>query len=129
MLKFLGQPPFKKDPLRVLFDVACNSQAETVRIVSSSVVLPVIDRSELYERKSYRELYEIIEKSFLPNPSMPHTNRLVIIGTSGIGKSAFLVYFIARLLVTSTQPPTVEPLYQHSLGTGRCDAITEVIHV
>ena len=34
------------------------------------------------------ELYEYIENSFLPDPLTPKTNRLVIIGTSGIGKSA-----------------------------------------
>ena len=99
VLKFLGQPPTKKDPFGALFGVACNSQKEIERIVSSSGVLPVINKLELYIRKSYIELYKHIEKPFLPD--------FVIIGTSGVGKSTFLVYVITRLLVTSKEPPIV----------------------
>ena len=41
------------DPFRALFDIPCNAQEEIERIMSSSGVLPVINKLELYVRKSY----------------------------------------------------------------------------
>ena len=70
------------------------------RIISSNSVLPLIETKKLYVRESYTDLYKHIKQNlFQDNPLM---NRLVITGTSGIGKSAFLLYLILQLFVETT---------------------------
>ncbi|KAF9921127.1 hypothetical protein BGZ65_010620, partial [Modicella reniformis] len=69
---------------------------------------------------NYKSLYQSIVTTFQDHPTSPLENRIVIAGTSGIGKSSFLVYFIARLLSESEpeNPPIV--IFQMKEGSGCC---------
>ena len=62
-------------------------------------------RQELYVRECYKTLYDHITKLFISE--VRRSNRLCIVGTSGIGKSSFFLYFILRLLSESKDPPIV----------------------
>jgi len=70
---------------------------------------PIVDASDLYIRKEYKELYKEITASFTDDPLSSLENRIVVTGTPGIGKSAFLVYFVVRLLAESDdgEPPII----------------------
>ncbi|KAG0339132.1 hypothetical protein BG000_002769 [Podila horticola] len=63
-------------------------------------VLPVVETNDLYIRQSYKDLYDkILGKFENKRPYDPECKKHVVVtGTSGIGKSAFLVYFAIRLL-------------------------------
>ncbi|KAK3806776.1 MAG: hypothetical protein J3Q66DRAFT_375100 [Benniella sp.] len=78
--------------------------------------LPVVDTQKLYVRESYKSLYQEITSRFKDDPSLPRRNRIVVTGTSGIGNSAFLVYFMARCLWESDPetPPIVIFREKHS---------------
>jgi hypothetical protein len=60
---------------------------------------PVINQQAMFVHKCYHELYDIIAK--LP------TTVTLLTGTPGIGKSAFLVYFVIRHLYESSKNPAV----------------------
>ncbi|KAI8351411.1 hypothetical protein B0O80DRAFT_118020 [Mortierella sp. GBAus27b] len=70
---------------------------------------PIVDARDLYIRKEYKELYKKITTSFTDNPLSSKGNRMIVTGTPGIGKSAFLVYFVVRLLAESDdgKPPII----------------------
>ncbi|KAF9079633.1 hypothetical protein BGX27_006164, partial [Mortierella sp. AM989] len=72
-------------------------------------VLPIVGTEHLYVRKSYKDLYQSITSTFKDHIISERQNRIVVTGTSGIGKSAFLVYFIVRLLFESDadKPPII----------------------
>jgi hypothetical protein len=55
---------------------------------------PVVNQRALFVRKCYHELYKIITNSSTADGWV----RILLTGTSGIGKSTFLVYFIIRHL-------------------------------
>ncbi|KAK5809561.1 hypothetical protein F5H01DRAFT_415530 [Linnemannia elongata] len=59
--------------------------------------LPVVNTKELYVRKAYKDLHQTIIDTF-DNDRNGARKHVVVTGTSGIGKSAFLVYFAIRLL-------------------------------
>ena len=54
---------------------------------------PVINQQALFVRKCYHDLYELVTK--LPT-AVVGSVRILLTGTAGIGKSAFLIYFIIR---------------------------------
>ncbi|KAI8603153.1 hypothetical protein EDD21DRAFT_369903 [Dissophora ornata] len=66
---------------------------------------PVVQAGDLYVRQTYKELYGDILKTF----EKIGEKRIVITGTSGIGKSVFLVYLVIRLLAESDDgnPPII----------------------
>ena len=70
---------------------------------------PIVGAGDLYIRKEYKELYKKITTSFTDDPQSSSENRIVVTGTPGIGKSAFLVYFVVRLLAESDdgKPPII----------------------
>ncbi|KAK5809682.1 hypothetical protein F5H01DRAFT_415626 [Linnemannia elongata] len=70
--------------------------------------LPVVNTKELYVRKAYKDLHQTIIDTF-DNDRNGARNHVVVTGTSGIGKSAFLVYFAIRLLAESgdDHPPII----------------------
>ena len=88
--------------------------------------LPVVKTQKLYVRESYKSLYQDITSRFKDDPSLPSPNRIVVTGTSGIGKSAFLVYFMARLLWESDPetPPIVIFQEKHGSNCYVCGGIT-----
>ncbi|KAG0051527.1 hypothetical protein BGZ83_003608 [Gryganskiella cystojenkinii] len=77
----------------------------------SGTTLPVVDTNDLYIRQTYKDLYKTILGDFeKAGPYDPESrNHIVVAGTSGIGKSAFLVFFAIRLLAESddSNPPLV----------------------
>ncbi|KAK3833207.1 MAG: hypothetical protein J3R72DRAFT_527227 [Linnemannia gamsii] len=84
--------------------------------------LPVINTKDLYVRTAYRDLYNTIYRRF--ETKRPHTGYesekyVVVTGTAGIGKSAFLVYFAIRLLAESDDddPPII---IFHTKGSSEC---------
>ncbi|GES95208.1 crinkler (CRN) family protein, putative [Rhizophagus clarus] len=56
--------------------------------------LPIVQQPKLYIRQDYKELYEIVNNKEL-DP------KFLINGTSGIGKSCFLLYLLIRILCSS----------------------------
>ncbi|KAF9383571.1 hypothetical protein BGX21_001547 [Mortierella sp. AD011] len=75
----------------------------------SDTQFPVVGTNDLFVRQEYKELYDrIISRFTLPTKCL-RQNRLIVTGTSGIGKSAFLVYFAIRLLAESDEndPPII----------------------
>ncbi|KAF9539022.1 hypothetical protein EC957_005851 [Mortierella hygrophila] len=73
--------------------------------------LPIVGTKDLYVREAYKDLYDTILGTFDNNPAltMDGKKHVVVTGTSGIGKSAFLVYFTIRLLAESddSNPPII----------------------
>ncbi|CAG8636861.1 11815_t:CDS:2 [Paraglomus brasilianum] len=55
---------------------------------------PVIGEATLFVRKSYRDLYKIISGHY----GSKYDIRILLSGTSGMGKSTFLLYFLIRFL-------------------------------
>ncbi|KAF9956987.1 hypothetical protein BGZ65_002306, partial [Modicella reniformis] len=83
-------------------------------------ILPIVNTRDLNVREDYKRLYQsIIVSTFKDRPASPLENRIVVEGTSDIGKSSFLVYFIARLLYESglENPPIV---IFHKTGGSDC---------
>ncbi|PKK58328.1 hypothetical protein RhiirC2_763480 [Rhizophagus irregularis] len=56
--------------------------------------LPIVQQPKLYIREDYKALYQIVNKKGL-DP------KFLINGTSGIGKSCFLLYLLIRILCSS----------------------------
>jgi len=122
VLEYLGDRPGSDDPFRKLFDTACQLKASGGKFPDSSRFIstissttpqandafPVVDTSKLYVRQIYKKLYKEITESFQP-PTYRTQNRFVVTGTSGIGKSVFLVYLALRLLAESDDdhPPLI----------------------
>jgi hypothetical protein len=66
---------------------------------------PPVKGHGLFVRECYRKLYDIVAK-------LPTTEsiRILLTGTPGVGKSAFLIYFVIRYLYESrTTPDPIEP--------------------
>ncbi|KAF9163681.1 hypothetical protein DFQ26_002274, partial [Actinomortierella ambigua] len=75
-------------------------------------LFPIVDTTDLYVRQTYKHLYERILETFEINPPSARAEwkkHIVVTGTSGIGKSAFLAYFVIRLLAESDDdnPPII----------------------
>lgn len=100
-----------------------SSTAIQLRIISANIaaldkmsapdntIFPVVETEDLFVRQTYKDLYNTILGQFLRDdvqrPGI--RNRIIVSGTSGIGKSAFLVYFAVRLLAESDDdnPPII----------------------
>jgi len=57
-------------------------------------LLAVIGKPAIYVRESYEDLYYLITN----RASKDFDHKFLVTGTSGIGKSCFLIYFLVRLL-------------------------------
>ncbi|CAG8501774.1 11712_t:CDS:2 [Paraglomus brasilianum] len=96
----LGQPLMDQDLFGVVFDTASSIKDKKVPVPKSNGIitsneplsLPVVYMHQLFVRPDYVNLYNIIVKK---------GGRIHLTGTSGIGKSCFLVYFVIRLLSES----------------------------
>lgn len=85
----------------------------------SSTRFPVIGTEDLFVRQAYKDLYQEIMLKFLESPRNRGWKRMVVTGTSGIGKSAFLVYFTIRLLAASSDDnPSI--VVFHEKGGSKC---------
>ncbi|KAG0251529.1 hypothetical protein BGZ95_006869 [Linnemannia exigua] len=86
------------------------------------IQLPVVNAKNLYIRKTYVDLYDTIYCRFeskRPYAAYENEKHVVVTGTAGIGKSAFLVYFAIRLLAESDDddPPII---VFHTKGSRKC---------
>ncbi|KAH7057951.1 hypothetical protein BKA57DRAFT_418711 [Linnemannia elongata] len=85
-------------------------------------LFPVVGTNELFIREAYKDLHDTILGTFdnarAGNEMQKH---IVVTGTSGIGKSAFLVYFAIRLLAESDDdnPPMI---IFHTKRSSKCYA-------
>uniref|UniRef100_U9T1W8 Crinkler family protein n=1 Tax=Rhizophagus irregularis (strain DAOM 181602 / DAOM 197198 / MUCL 43194) TaxID=747089 RepID=U9T1W8_RHIID len=95
----------KKQKFDPLFENICNlvrnqkqklcaiQDQQDNTIIQHDEDLAVLEKSVLYVRKSYKYLYNKLEKK-----SADGLKRFLITGTSGIGKSCFLIYVLIQLL-------------------------------
>ncbi|GJJ71775.1 hypothetical protein EMPS_04132 [Entomortierella parvispora] len=118
LLDALGQDVGKTETFISLFNTAIQLRHISANIEEMDRIsapgdarFPVIDSKDLYIRKSYQVLYkEILGHYERTDPHDPSArNQVIVTGTSGIGKSAFLLYFAIRLLVESAEdnPPII----------------------
>ncbi|KAF9400804.1 hypothetical protein BGZ76_007651, partial [Entomortierella beljakovae] len=114
VLEFLGDRVIRNDPYRTMLDLATSYRTNGVDITQLEVIsalnseIPIINAKDLYIRQEYPSLYSLILERFeTSSPIYSNQNRIMVTGTPGIGKSAFLVYFTIRLLTGSTDedPP------------------------
>ncbi|KAI7829509.1 hypothetical protein BC939DRAFT_9926 [Gamsiella multidivaricata] len=114
LLMFLGQPIDGNDPFDSLLQAARiyrNTNEQELDTISSpsGTRFPVVDTEGLYVRHAYKDLCDKVASTFTDSPDTTYQNRIVVAGTPGIGKSAFLLYFTIRLLAASNDdnPPLV----------------------
>ncbi|KAF9427355.1 hypothetical protein BGZ76_002369 [Entomortierella beljakovae] len=75
--------------------------------------LPVTDTRDMYVRPSYKDFYNEIDNEFgiegVDGEDVEVDRQVTLSGTPGIGKSSFLIYFIIRVLATSSEdsPPII----------------------
>ncbi|KAH7038616.1 hypothetical protein BKA57DRAFT_539669 [Linnemannia elongata] len=124
LLQFIGQEVDRTDTFDSLSSTAraCRDLSfQELDLIStpSSTRLPVVSAEDLYVRQAYKDLYSEITWKFPDSPRNRGWRRVVVTGTSGIGKSVFLVYFTIRLLATSLDdnPPIV---IFHKNGGSKC---------
>ncbi|KAK5827649.1 hypothetical protein F5H01DRAFT_100823 [Linnemannia elongata] len=83
-------------------------------------LFPVVGTNELFIREEYKDLHDTILGTFdnarAGNETQKH---IVVTGASGIGKSAFLVYFAIRILAENDNdnPPII---VFHTKGSATC---------
>ncbi|KAF8923403.1 hypothetical protein BGZ58_002990, partial [Dissophora ornata] len=68
----------------------------------SSTLFPLVNTEDLFVRQAYKDLYDDVSLKFQDSPGNRAEKQVVVTGTSGIGKSAFLLYFTIRLLATGS---------------------------
>ncbi|KAF9345458.1 hypothetical protein BGX34_004755 [Mortierella sp. NVP85] len=112
LLRFIGQDVDMTNPFNLLLETARalhGSSFEKLDLISSPSNKPFSATStkQLFIRETYQYLYDEIVLKF--EDPRNRTKRVTVSGTAGIGKSAFLIYFIIRLLATSSDdnPPLV----------------------
>jgi hypothetical protein len=94
---------------RALRETGADVEHLEVLSAPDGTVFPIVETQDLYVREGYKQLYREIIDRFTDSPGSRRQNRIVVTGTPGIGKSAFLPYFIVRLLAQSDndKPPIV----------------------
>ncbi|KAF9147746.1 hypothetical protein BGX20_006565, partial [Mortierella sp. AD010] len=114
VLDNIGVKALRTDDYYALSQTAAtlrDSSFQDMDLISSPprTTLPVIAMRDLYVRQAYKDLYDRIEEEFSGPVDVEDENHVVVTGTAGIGKSAFLVYFIIRILATSSEdnPPVI----------------------
>ncbi|KAF9316071.1 hypothetical protein BG003_002377 [Podila horticola] len=114
LLGFMGHAIVMSDSFMSLSSTALGLQDADIKGMDKlsaprGRVLPVVETNDIYIRQSYKDLYDkILGKFENKRPYDPECKKHVIVtGTSGIGKSAFLVYFAIRLLAEDSSPEPV----------------------
>lgn len=128
VLDFSGKEVEDDEIFALLPRTAVELQRANIKIMDKISVprdsrLPVINTNDLYVRQAFRNLFDTILGTFENyRPYDPEVRKHVVVsGTSGIGKSAFLVYFVIRLLGESdnNNPPLI---IFHTKGSEKCYA-------
>ncbi|KAH7053616.1 hypothetical protein BKA57DRAFT_257103 [Linnemannia elongata] len=115
LLDYIGQVVDRTDTFNSLFSTALKLRGAHIKDMGKlsaprDSIFPIVGTDELFIRKAYKELHDTIigtfENAHARNAIQKH---IVVTGTSGIGKSAFLVYFAIRLLAESDDdnPPMI----------------------
>jgi hypothetical protein len=126
VLGFLGQKIDGDNSYDSLSSIALALQGGNIEDMDRlsaphGLALPVTGTNDLYVRQDFKDLYNTILGTFEGGrPYDPDVRKHVVVtGTSGIGKSAFLVYFAIRLLAESDDdnPPM---LIFHTKRSERC---------
>ncbi|KAG0022275.1 hypothetical protein BGZ82_011068 [Podila clonocystis] len=116
LLAFIGQSIDRTNTFNSLSSIALALQGAIIEDMNRlsappSRTLPVVETNDLYVREAFKDLYDTILGTFEDGrPYDPDVRKHVVVtGTSGIGKSAFLVYFAIRLLAESDDdnPPMI----------------------
>jgi hypothetical protein len=116
VLKHLGQPVGMSNKYfslcstaRALRDASADLQSLELLSAPDGTLFPIVGTQDLYVREGYKRLLQDITTTFTDSPQTERSNRIVITGTPGIGKSAFLPYFVVRVLAGSDddKPPIV----------------------
>ncbi|KAG0198869.1 hypothetical protein BGX28_007739, partial [Mortierella sp. GBA30] len=117
LLDFVGQEIDRTDTFDSLSKTALGLKSADMKDTDKfsappGTRLPVVGTSDLYVREAYKHLYDTILGTFennRPFAGYEAEKHIVVTGTSGIGKSAFLVYLAIRLLAESgdNNPPII----------------------
>ncbi|KAI1312990.1 hypothetical protein EDD11_002811 [Mortierella claussenii] len=115
LLGLIGQMVDEADAFTSLSRIAHRLQGTDIEDVDKlsaprDSILPVVHTTDLYVREAYKELHRTILSTFdNSRQGVEVRKHVVVIGTSGIGTSAFLVYFAIRLLAESSDdnPPII----------------------
>ncbi|KAI8597375.1 hypothetical protein EDD21DRAFT_310905 [Dissophora ornata] len=95
------------------------------KLSAPRALFPVVNTRDLYVRQAYKDLYDEVSLKFQDSPGNSPENwtrkHVVVTGTSGIGKSAFLVYFTIRLLTTGSDDDPSIVVFQEE-GSSNCYA-------
>ncbi|KAH7056123.1 hypothetical protein BKA57DRAFT_196881 [Linnemannia elongata] len=115
LLGFIGQDVAGDDIFSSLSRTALELHGANIKDMDKlsapcGILLPVVDTNDIYVREAYKDLYDTILGTFENNTPCTGNavkKHVIVTGTSGIGKSAFLVYFAIRLLAESNDdnPP------------------------
>ncbi|KAK5801644.1 hypothetical protein F5H01DRAFT_384180 [Linnemannia elongata] len=127
LLGCIGQKVSRSDTFYSLSSTAREFQGTNMKDMDKisapqGTKLPVVNTNELFIREAYKDLHDTILGTFdnarAGNETQKH---IVVTGTSGIGKSAFLVYFAIRLLAESDDdnPPMI---IFHTKRSSKCYA-------
>ncbi|RUS20151.1 hypothetical protein BC937DRAFT_86273 [Endogone sp. FLAS-F59071] len=106
----MGDTPGGDGSFSTLFKTACTLQSSVAAgqpfpdLITATKSLPVVEMPKLYVREAYKKLYDELISNFTDTPTTFGQNCLVVCGTSGIGKSAFLLYLTIRLLAKRPAP-------------------------
>jgi len=132
VLGFMGEEPGARDRFRSLFKTACDLRGkldsngkipntDNISVPEGCRTLPAVHKLKLYVRQIYKKLFDQLEQDFTDTPTEVTQNRMVLIGTSGIGKSVFLIYFTIRLLAEcdNNNPPVV--IFHPKIGTSHTE--------
>ncbi|KAG0358123.1 hypothetical protein BG005_002717 [Podila minutissima] len=112
LLDFLGQSVDRSERYNSLSSTARQLQGTNIKDMDKlsaprSARFPGIGTNDLYVRQAYKDLFDKILGKFENNHEFK--KHVIVTGTSGIGNSAFLVYFAIRLLAESDEsnPPMI----------------------
>ncbi|KAG0270796.1 hypothetical protein BGZ95_001516, partial [Linnemannia exigua] len=128
LLGFLGQKIDRRDKFHSMSSTARELHGTGFKDVNQLLAplgcsFPVVETNDLYVRKAYKDLHHTILETFEGKGAPTGNNankRIVVTGTSGIGKSTFLVYFAIRILAESNDnnPPII--IFQTTRSSGKC---------
>ncbi|OAQ25248.1 hypothetical protein K457DRAFT_1835879 [Linnemannia elongata AG-77] len=127
LLGCIGQMVSRSDTFYSLSSTAREFQGTNMKVMDKisaphGTKLPVVNTNELFIRETYKELHDTILGRFDNARAGNETqNQIVVTGTSGIGKSAFLVYFAIRLLAESDDDNPLMIIF-HTKRSSKCYA-------
>ncbi|KAG0195610.1 hypothetical protein BGX28_001002 [Mortierella sp. GBA30] len=126
LLDFIGRVVRDTDAFYALLSTSLELKGANLEDIDKlsaprDALLPVVNTEDLYVRQAYKDLYDEVSWKFQDSPRNRTRKHVVLTGTSGIGKSAFLVYFTVRLLATGSDDNPSIVVFQEK-GGSKCYA-------